>query len=190
MANKSLSQLLADWRKAKTAIEKLTNDMPRIIGNESVKVVKENFKLQGYDSGNGVTPWQPRKAVTDAAYDRGRIRYANGKKSKYRHGPGGYRGSVYNSENKLLLQARVLYNGIKYIVNSKRSVTIGVDDALIPYGRKMNEGGPGKWGKRPTMTPARKFMPTPGEKPNAKILAKIFNKIERERKRILRDFKR
>jgi len=54
--SKSLSQLLADWRKAQIDMQKLQSDLPRITGNESVKVIKDNFKLQGYDYGIGVKP--------------------------------------------------------------------------------------------------------------------------------------
>ena len=122
MSNKSLQQLLNDFKASRQAMEKLSNDIPRIMGNESVKVVKENFSLQGYDDGAGVKPWKARDPKTDKAYDR----------------RGRMKGSVYSSRNPLLKQTRNLFNSIKYRV-SQKVVEIGVDLGLIPYAEKMNE---------------------------------------------------
>ena len=117
-----MSQLIQDWRQAQKQMEKLVANQTRIIGNESVKVVKQNFIIQGYDTGTGVKAWDERKPSTNKAYDK-------------RHG---VKGSVYNSGNPLLLQTRNLYNAVKYKASNKL-VQIGVDLGLIPYAEKMNE---------------------------------------------------
>jgi hypothetical protein len=119
---KSLSQLQSDFATARRQMEDLNTKIPRIMGTSAVKVVKENFKLQGYDSGAGIRKWDKRDPETDKAYDR----------------RGKLKGSVYSSSNPLLLQTRNLYNSIKYLVTGK-SVRIGVDLNLIPYAEAMNK---------------------------------------------------
>lgn len=179
---KSLSNLLSDFRAARVGMEKLTADIPRIMGTSAVKVIKQNFTLQGYDSGTGIASWEKRDPKTDAAYDRGRTTKKDGTKSKYRNGKNAsYKGSVYNSENPVLMQTRNLYNSIKYQIIGK-TVIIGVDLNIVPYGQKMNEGGNG--------TPARKFMPKPNEGPNIKMLKDIEKKVISEREKALREFKK
>ena len=174
MANKSLQQLIADFKASRQAMEKLNNDIPRIMGKESVTVVKENFKLQGYDSGNGVRDWDKRKPATDKAYDKGRVKGKNGKLSKYRKGDSkNLKGSVYNSENPLLMQTRNLFNSVKY-QQSGGKVEIGVDLGLIPYAQKMNE--------------ERQFMPI--YNPNVKMLKGIQDKIVKERDKAMKEFKK
>jgi hypothetical protein len=168
---KSMQNLLNDWQNATRNMQKLGNDIPRIFGNEGVKVSKDNFKLQGYDSGTGLKSWPARSETTNKRYDK----------------RSGVKGSVYQSGNPLLTQTRDLYNAIKYYLQGKR-VTVGVDLTLIPYAKKMNEGGPGTWGKNATNTPARPFIPTDG--PNVKILKAAGKKIESERNKALKEFKK
>jgi len=170
---KSLSQLLTDWRNARTNMEKLQGNIPKIIGNESVKIVKDNFKLQAYDSGTGVTNWPARSPATNLRYDKRQ----------------GVKGAVYQSSNPLLTQTRNLYNAVKYSITGK-SVTVGVDLTLIPYAEKMNKGGAGKWGNNETKTPARKFIPGPDEQPNMKILKRVKKKVVSERNKALKEFKK
>lgn len=163
-----------DWRASSSRMQAVTNSLPRIIGNVAVREVKNNFKISGYDSGSGVDPWLPRKAVTNQAYDK----------------RSGVKGSVYNSASPILMQTRNLYNAVKYIVTGK-TVTIGVDLTLVPYGEKMNVGGPGKWGKyAATNTPARKYMPTPSEPPNARILLGVRKKLKSEIDNAMNPFKK
>lgn len=162
---KSISQLLTDWRTARARMEKLSNDAPRIFGAESVKVVKDNFRIQGYDSGTGVKTWESRKASTNKAYAK---RW-------------GVKGSVYQASNPLLQQTRNLYNAVKYVV-AGRQVDVGINLSLIPYAEKMNKGGNG--------TPARKFIPANGEPPNPKILKAAHKKIVSERDNAMKDFKK
>ena len=127
---RNLDELLSDWRACRTALDKLIDNMPRIIGNECVKLVKENFRKQGYDSGFGVTQWAPRTEQTNKGYKYGR----SGK------GKSAYKGSVYNYGNPILLQTRNLYNSVKYTI-SGNMVLIGCDLNLVPYAQKMNEIG-------------------------------------------------
>jgi hypothetical protein len=170
---KTIAQLIADMKAAKEAMKKLQADIPRIIGNESVKAIKDNFRLQGYDSGTGVSSWKARSQATNTRYDKRK----------------GVKGSVYQSSNALLKQTGVLYNAVQYKVQGKL-VFVGVDLGAVPYAKKMNDGGPGKWGKNATNTPPRKYMPANGEPPNAKMLKRVVKKIGSERDRALNNFKR
>ena len=179
---KSLRELVNDWNGTTKRVNNLiTKDLPRIIGNEAVRAVKQNFKLQGYDSGMGVTEWPKRDPKTDKAYDRGKTTNKRGKQSKYRRNPGVYKGSVFSSQNPILEQTRTLYNGIKYVINGK-SVIIGVDLGLIPYAKIQNEGGRG--------IPERQYQPKPEEPPNEKILKAIQKKYEFEREKAMKGFKK
>lgn len=120
---KSVQDLLNDFSKAKEAMEKLhTVSLPKIIGNEAVRVVKDNFKLQGYDAGTGVNKWDARKPSTDKSYDKRR----------------GVKGTVYNSKNPLLMQTRNLFNGVKYLATNG-IINIGVNLTLVPYAEYVNE---------------------------------------------------
>jgi hypothetical protein len=170
---KSLRQLVNDWKIARGALDKLQKDLPRIIGNESARAVKENFKLQGYDSGTGVKSWPARSEATNKSYNR----------------RSGVKGTVYNSASPILEQTKNLFNAVKYKASGNR-VDIGVDTGLVPYAEKMNTGGPGKWGKNATHTPARQFTPGPGDPPNAKMLKAIVKKVNSQRDKALKDFKR
>lgn len=178
---KSLRDLLNDWNGTTARINKVIESMPRIIGNEAKRVVRRNFTLQGYDTGQGVVGWQSRNPKTDKAYDRGKTINKFEKQSKYRKNPGTYKGSVFSSQNPILMQSRTLYNGIKYAVIG-RDVIIGVDIGLIPYAKMMNEGGRG--------IPGRQYMPTPEEPPNPRILKAIQKKYEFERNKAMRGFEK
>lgn len=180
----SMSALLNKWRTASDKMKKLTEDVHRIIGNECVKSVKDNFRLQGYDSGSGVTPWDKRKPATDKAYDRGKTTNSRGQQSKYRTGKNKtFKGSVYSSAKPLLEQTRNLFNSITY---SKigRKVIIGVlsnnKGPVLDYAQHMNEGGRG--------VPARPFMPKPDMPPNPNMLKRVKKKIEFERGKAMKDF--
>lgn len=170
---KNLQQLIDDWRFARKGLEKLTANMPRIIGAEGVRFVKSNFKVQGYQGAGGVKTWPGRAKVTNDRYDS----------------RAGVKGTVYNSSSPILQQTLNLYNGIKYTVGTK-IVFIGVDQTLIPYGKKMNEGGPGHWGKNATNTPARQYLPKDGEPMPPLMMQMILRKMNRERDTALGKFKK
>lgn len=174
MGYKPIANLLADWREARKRMEELSGKMPRIMGAESVKVVKDNFRLQGYDSGTGVRKWRKRSEATDKNYERR---------------AGGVKGSVYQADNEILMQSRNLFNSQKYVAIGNK-VEIGSDATLVPYAQKMNEGGPGHWGKNPTNTPARQFIPKFNQGPNLKILKAIKEKLKFERDKALEKFKK
>lgn len=180
---KGLNELLRDIANARQQMEKLSNDLPRIIGVESVKVVKLNFALQGYDSGNGVTKWPARKASTNAAYDRGRIKNSRtGKLSKYRSGKNStYKGSVYSSSKPLLEQTMNLLNSIHY-VSSRRTVWVGVNLSLVPYAKAINEGL--------AHQPIRQYMPKPNQGANSKIQSIVKKRIDYETSKAMRLFKK
>jgi hypothetical protein len=168
-----IKNLKSDFRRA----EKVLGDAPgRIMGNECVNVVKENFDLQGYDSGFGVEKWEERKESTNKAYDRGKTMDSRGRQSRYRTGKNStFKGSVYSSQNPIMEQTRNLKNS----VNKKaigRKVMIGVLSnnlgPVLQYAEKMNEGGNG--------TPARQYMPRPSQAPNQKMLRNIRKKLDYE----------
>lgn len=177
MAKKSLGQLVKDWRKAKDHFDKLEKTaFPVIIGTEAVRVVRDNFRLQGYDDGQSVSRWPKRKGNTNKSYSR---RY------------NGVKGSVVNADNKILEQTGALKNDIKYQIIGGKMVKIGVDTNVIPYAAIHNAGKMGlAWGKHPFRMPLRKYMPTDQEGPNRKILKAIEKKLDFEVRKGMQIFKR
>lgn len=112
-------------REAKARMDKtIKTDLPRIIGTTCVKVVQDNFRLQGYDSGNGVTKWAPRKNSTNKKYNS----------------RSGVKGSTASSKNKILVQTGNLRESVKYVANGQ-TVRVGIDLGVIPYAQVHNEGG-------------------------------------------------
>lgn len=162
---KSMRDLTTDFKTMKSKMQKLITDAPRIAGVEAVRVVKENFKLQGYDDGRGITRWEDRKASTNKSYDK----------------RSGVKGSTFNSKNPLLKQTLTLYNSIRSKVNGKR-IFVGINLDLVPYGRRHNEGL--------DKMPKRQFMPAPTDGKNIKITKAVKSKILYERDRIIKNFKK
>ena len=172
MSFKLFSQLLSDWRKATDQVEAVANNLPRIIGVESVRVIKENFKLEGYDDGISFTPWEPRKEETNARYDKRT----------------GVKGASFNSSNKIMNQTENLRDANHYTVNG-RQVVVGVDLNVIPYGQIHNEGLQGKaWGKHTFKMPKRQYIPV--GKPNVKILKAVRKKLTFEIGKAMKEFKK
>lgn len=154
--------------------------MPRIIGAVSVQIVRANFKISGYDSGNGITKWPPRAEATNKNYERGKTVNSSGTVSRYRSGKNSvYKGSVYSASKPLLLQTQNLFNSIAYRVAGKR-VFIGTNLSIVPYAKAMNIGGRG--------IPARQYMPTPNQGANVKMLTAIRSKIDFETQKALKAF--
>lgn len=179
---KDLSALQRDIARARQDMAKLADNLPRIIGTESVRIVKLNFQLQAYDSGNGITAWPKRKPATNAAYDRGHTYSKSGKRSKYRTGKNGtYKGSVYSSSNPLLRQTLALYNSIHYVA-SKRTVFVGTSLTLVPYAKAHNESL--------NHQPLRKYMPTRSEGANPKIISTVKKRIDYETSKAMHLFKK
>jgi len=178
---KSLTDLVRDWADARRKMEKSISDIPRIAGIVAVKVIRQNFEIQGYDSGIGITKWPKRSPKTDAAYDRGKtVNAKTGKLSKYRTGKNGtYKGSVFSSSKPILDQTGALKNSVNYVA-TKRSVFVGINLSLVPYAIAHNQGLHHE--------PQRKFMPLPNEKPNIKMLRAIESKIIYERKQAMKTF--
>jgi len=168
----SLRVLLADWRGARQQMETLVKNMPRIIGAECVRTVKQNFNMHGYDSGDGFTKWVDRKPSTNKAYATNRTK---GKQ-------GIYKGSVFSPNKPLLKQTLRLYNSIQYQTRGMSSVIIGVDKGLVPYAIAHNEGL--------NHQPKRQFMPRPNQPPNKKMLLQIQKKYDHEREKALQRFKK
>lgn len=180
---KGLSQLLRDIQKARDELATLQKNAPRIIGVEAVRIVKDNFRLQGYDSGNGIDKWPARTVATQAAYNRGRsLNPKTGKLSKYRIGRNStYKGSVFSAEKPLLEQTMNLYNSLDYKVRGNR-VFIGSNLSVIPYAKIHNEGGRG--------IPQRQYMPLPNQPVNKKMRDVIGGKIKTEQAKAMRNFRK
>lgn len=178
----SLEQLLSDFRQARREHELMLKDAPRIIGIESVKIIHENFRISGYDTGNGVEKWQPRKASTNANYDRGRTKNPKtGKLSKYRTGKNGtFKGSVYSSSKPLEMQTMNMYNAIQYRI-AGGYVFIGANMSLVPYIKAQNEGL--------NHQPIRQFMPKPGQGANVKMVKAINGKLKIRTENAMKKFK-
>lgn len=175
---KTLVDLINDIRHKSEGVKKLTEMTPRIMGEACIKVIKSNFKAQGYEGGQ----WDTRKAVTDKSYTYGRK-----KKGKSQ-----YKGSVFSPTRPILVQTGNLRDSITFEVSGKY-VQIGVlanspqknGEDSHTYAKHLNEGGAGKWGKNTTHTVARQFMPKPGEPPTAKMLTAINKKLDYETKQIM-----
>jgi phage gpG-like protein len=173
MAKKSMQQLMADWKEASEKMRKFQNDLPMIMGEESVNIIKKNFRLKAYDSGNGLELWyrwsdtlsSGRKAATDIRYWK-RV---------------GVKGTTYSPNAPLLRQTLTLYNSIMFRVTGK-TVFVGTNTSLVPYAPAHNEGS--------KQVPKRKYIPANGEPPNQKILAKIDKKIKSTRNEIMKNFKK
>ena len=171
---KPLHELITDWRKSQSEMNKVTTALPRIIGNEAVKVVQDNFRLQGYDSGQGVTKWEARKESTNKRYDK----------------RSGVKGSVFNSAKKILDQTSNLKDSVHYEV-SGNVVNIGVNPNTIPYAQIHNEGLKGSaWGMHPFVMAKRQYLPLASEGPNQKVLNAIRKKLTYEIGKAMAIFKR
>lgn len=174
---KPIGQLIKDWRKSKAEMDKVIKNLPRIMGNEAVAVVRDNFDKEAYDTGTGRAKWPKRKESTNKAYDR----RANGTK-----------GSTVNSKNKLLQQTinSGLRDSVKYVVSGD-TVQVGVDNNIIPYAQIHNEGLQGRaFGKHSFKMPKRQYMPTSSEGPNKKILDRIAKKMRYEFDKAMAIFKK
>lgn len=179
-----MSALLADWRRSKQRMDMIARDLPRMVGVETKKIIRENFLLQGYDDGVSFQMWKAREPATNKRYDH---RY-------------GVRGSVFQSSNPVLHQTGDLENAVDYKVErffisgsggTQLHVVIfmGVNLDLIPYAQIHNEGGHGMaWGKVPFTMPKRKYMPAPGERPNAKMLKAYEAKLKYEIRQAMQTF--
>lgn len=178
----SLEQLLSDFKQARMDHERMMRDAPRIIGVECVKIIHENFKIGGYDSGNGVEKWQPRKPSTNAQYDRGRTKDPKtGKLSKYRTGKNStFKGSVYSSSKPLEMQTLNMYNSITYKI-AGGYIFIGGNLTLVPYLQAQNEGL--------NHQPVRQFMPRPNQGINVKMIKVVNSKLKIGTGNAMRKFK-
>lgn len=202
----SLEKLLRDFKSSKEQMDALMQKVPRIIGVESVRIVRENFILQGYDSGAGVKKWDKRKPATNKEYDTNR-----GK-----GGTSNFKGSVYSSSKPILDQSGNLKNSIRYVA-SAGMVFVGVNMDIVPYAKIHNEGGSISMPERTAINhfgenkkfstvskasyasknkvaahtitmPKRQYMPLPGQQGNPKIIRVVGKKIEFEIKKAMKSF--
>lgn len=200
---KNLNDLISDIRKKSADMKQLEGNMLKIIGVESVKIIKNNFDRQGYEF---ALSWPARKKVTNHAYDYARTKNYRTPVRKQAYKPRNpdkpyqnpYKGSVVSSKNKILVQTGNLRDSITYKATGK-VVSIGVFPNFMKHGakksshvyaKKMNEGGAGTWGKNKTFTVARQFMPKPGQPPTKKMEQTYIKSYESELQRIMGDWKK
>jgi hypothetical protein len=178
-------------------MKQLEGNMLKIIGVESVRLIKANFGLQGYETGG---TWAKRKQVTNTFYEYNRTAAYRtpklGKRSKFKNP---LKGSVVSSKNPILVQTGNLRDSITYRASGK-IVSIGVFPNFIKagakvashtYAKKMNEGGEGSWGLHAkTHTTSRQFMPRPGQPPTPNMVKVYIKSYEMELSRIMGDWKK
>jgi hypothetical protein len=150
-----------------------------IIGQESVKIIKENFDLQGYDDGVSFKVWAERSEVTNNWYDSGVSANRKGKSV------------LYKSTNPILTQSKNLkIDSLQYRAR-KGEVDVGVYRSVVmlngephdavEYGQENNEGT--------SIVPQRQFMPMPDEGANEKMAANFLGRWKWEEQKIMSKFK-
>jgi phage gpG-like protein len=195
-----LNDLERDLGNMESAMNNLGSRFPAIIGNESVRILRENFMLQGYDSGKGFRKWKKRSKATNTFYDYNRTSSYRtpklGKKSIFKNP---LKGSVVSSKSLILLQTGNLRDSISYRTSGQiveigvfpRSIVInGKTHNAVVYAKIHNEGGTGKWGSHSTKMPRRQFMPRPSDNPNEKIIVKAKEKWVFEEQKIMSKFEK
>ena len=195
---KPLSALAGDFERRSVEVKQLMQNMPRIAGVECVKVIKANFRQEGY---TGPKQWKPRSKVTEKIYSYNRTKEyrtpKRGEKSKYRNP---LKGSVYNIKAKILQQTGNLRDSVRS-VPSGRGVLIGVFGRpvigadgkpvnVLSYTKIHNEGGKFlMFGKTQKQMPRRQFMPRPKEGPNATMKIAIRKKYDERMAKIFNTWK-
>jgi hypothetical protein len=172
----SLDDLKRDFAKVTHQMKELhEKDLLKYMGIEGVKLVKENFKEQGYDSGEGKEEWKERPAWVNKIYDT----HPN------------YKGSYIKGSNPIAKQTGKLRDSNNYeIVGNK--VLIGTNTNLVPYAKKINEGGQEYWAEagRTINIMARKYLPISGEPINPKLVQRAKTKYETRLNQIMEKYKK
>jgi phage gpG-like protein len=195
-----LDQLESDLNSMQSALENLESRFPSIVGVETVNILRQNFQLQGYDSGSAISKWNKRSPNTNKAYDYNRTAsYRTPKLGKVSIYKNPYKGSVVQSKNPLLLQTGNLRDSISYRVSGRivevgvfpRQISInGVVHDAVAYAQIHNEGGSTMWGKHSVKIPRRQFMPRPNDNPNPKIIKAVKAKWDFEEQKIMSKFEK
>lgn len=193
---KGINDAIADLQLARMQLEALDKAAPRIVGVEAVKWIQGNFAKQGYKGRR----WKKRSPATNKRYDS----------------RSGVKGSVFSSGAPVLDQTGNLKDGVRARVEGRR-VHLGFNTDKIPYGVIHNEGGVinippkkktvaflgNRFAKRGTGTnrelnykahkinmPQRQFMPKPNEAEDPQLMKAVTSKINYEREKIMRKFKK
>ena len=172
---KNLNDLSKDFSEAAKKMQKLhEKELLQYIGVEGVKITRENFDEQGYDTGEGKEDWKPRPEWVNKVYD---------------NNPN-YKGPVIKGSNPIAQQTGKLYRSIEHQEVGDK-VLIGVNLNLVPYASKINEGGASFWKEigRNINVIARKFLPVMGEPINPKIFQRAKKKYEQRINNIMENFK-
>ena len=155
---KDISTLKSDFGKAVAALKKFETDQLRIIGKTAVQDIKQNFKNSSFEGGEN---WEKREDKTNKAYDR----------------RGNYKGSVYSSRAKLLIQTGNLRDSVRYLVEGK-NVFIGVRDSKLADIAAAHNEGLGHQKKR-------QFMGW-----TISLQKKVIDEVRRKRVEIMAKFKK
>ena len=186
---KSIQQLQSDFNRATKEVQQaIKKNLPRLIGTEAVKLIKNNFTTASYFGG---ASWKRRSGATFRAYSYNRSKKFRTKTGKASTAQNKYKGSRYKNSNPLLLQTRRLYKSIKYKIKGN-VIFIGVNDTTvnIDITQHLNEGGKGKWGKATTNTPKRQFLPIGSQAMPAPMKKMIEKEFNQEFDRALKLFKK
>jgi hypothetical protein len=186
------SELVQGFSKKAKAIKQLETEFPKAIGVETVKLLKNNFKIQGYFVPGS---WVRRSKATDTVYEYNRTaEYRTPKLHKVSKHKNPYKGSVVHANRPIMVQTGNLRDSLSYNAEGK-SVTIGVfrrtvmiggkEHDALSYAKALNEGDTHMWGKHSVNLPARKFIPKPNEGPNGIIWAMIHKKYKFELNKIM-----
>ena len=173
---KSINDLKSDWNKVTQQMKQLhEKDLLRYMGIEGVKLVKENFKEQGFDNGEGKEDWEPRPEWVNKIYDTNP----------------NYKGSYIKGSNPIAKQTGKLRDSNDYEVAGNK-VLIGTNTNLVPYAKTINEGGQSYWKEagRTINVIARKFLPISGEPINHKLVQRAKKKYEDTINRIMSMYKK
>lgn len=135
---KPISELSNDIQRLQAKIRRTLDDIPHILGEESVRLARHQIEREGTIDG-GFRPWPKRKTVNLRAFSTSISRGKDGKFAPTKTN------LISTDQAKTvgrgLLRVRGnLYNAITYTV-SGNMVHVGVDLKTIPYAKIHNEGG-------------------------------------------------
>jgi phage gpG-like protein len=146
---RDLKFLAEDMRWNAAEVNKMMQDVPRLIAGAAIKMKDANFSAQGFiENGSVATPWPKRKKET-----------------------------VRSTGKRVLHSTSMLRDSVKSRIAGKR-ISVGVDLAKVPYAQIHNEGGKAGRGLKAEM-PERKYLgyTIDIEKITERELADRLNKI-------------
>ena len=143
---KSIEELISKFKNLNTEFKDLTNQIPVVIGVQSVKYIQKNFTNKSFDGG---PKWKEISPTTKEFYDKRKL---------------GKKGTVFNSDDThLLWQTGNLRDSIQYKIEDDKKISVGIPESiissLVPYAKIHNEGGSFlMFGKIPKVMTQRKYL--------------------------------